>query len=158
MLLTWSIMEFDGDAVSWLHAEGTRPSTWGSSGIFSRTLSSLALKSSIETLVVFLICMGRQLNNWGPLTWKDCSPECSLNWSLLTWGPWLVSLFSHLIGPPIHRPDLLGSSRYRLSYTFLVFFVVSTGGWPSVSANNIDSWVLVSFFVYYTIIWKTLRR
>ena len=40
---------------------------------FRRYLSRCSLKSSIETLLMFLICLGRELKSLGPLTWNLCS-------------------------------------------------------------------------------------
>ena len=71
--LAWSIMEFDGAAVKRLHAVGVNPSTLGSSGTLARKLSNFSLNSSTDTLEIFLMDGGRQLNSLGPLTWKDCS-------------------------------------------------------------------------------------
>ena len=64
-------MEFDVAADHLLQAPGGSPSTFGSSGTFCRKLSSFTLKSSTETFVVSLIDFGKELNNWGPWTWKD---------------------------------------------------------------------------------------
>ena len=64
-------MEFEGAAVHWLQAAGVSPSTFGSSGIFSRNLSSFTLNSSTETFVVSLKDLGKALKSFGPWTWKD---------------------------------------------------------------------------------------
>ena len=71
--LDWSMMEFDGAAVKRLQAVGVKPSTLGSSGTMARKLSNFSLKTSTDTLEMFLMDGGRQLNSLGPLTWKDCS-------------------------------------------------------------------------------------
>jgi hypothetical protein len=58
MPITWSRMEFKGAAENKLHPLGMSPSTWGSSGMFSRYLSTFSLKSSTETLVILLTYHG----------------------------------------------------------------------------------------------------
>ena len=62
-------MELDGPAEVWLHPVGIYPGSFGSSGMVSRNLSSLALKSSV-LVFKFLIDLGRILKILAPWIWK----------------------------------------------------------------------------------------
>ena len=72
-LLVWSMMQLEGAAVKGSQAPGVSPSTLGSSGMFVRKRSSFSLNCSTDTLLIFLMAGGRQLNSLGPFTWNDCS-------------------------------------------------------------------------------------
>ena len=68
--LVWSIRQFEGLAVIWFEASGTRVGVLGWSGILDRYWSNLVLKSSTEHFVIFLIFIGRMLKSIGPLMVK----------------------------------------------------------------------------------------
>ena len=71
--LIWSTREFDGAIENRSHVLGISPPTFGWSGIFVRYLFKSSLNSVTPHFVLFLKCLGRQLNNCGPCTWKDDS-------------------------------------------------------------------------------------
>ena len=71
LVLLWSTIELEGRAVKMLQvADGVQFGRTGSSGRFSKYLSSFHLKSSTLILVKLLIDFGRELKILPPLTWK----------------------------------------------------------------------------------------
>ena len=62
----WSMIEFEGLAFTWLHAEGTYPGNLGSSRSDCKYWSMLTLNSSLLTFVRFLMCFGSELKSLFP--------------------------------------------------------------------------------------------
>ena len=89
--LAWSIIEFEGLAVTWLQVFGIYPGSFGSSGMVWRNLSKDALNSSTLTLFLFLTDCGRALKTLAPWTWKLASLR---DWYLPF--PWILGTLTSL--------------------------------------------------------------
>ena len=122
ILLTWSRMELEGFA-SLVQALGIRPLMFGSSGTFSKNISSLVLKSSTLHFVMFLTDSGIQLKSWGPFAWKDCSLKLCI--PFLAWV-WILGIWHFLPALPpsslISMPQL-GAMPSKIFHVYIILYL-----------------------------------